>query len=95
MLKDKKVFLIRAGGVDTLELSSAHTDVAVMNGIAATTITHRYKNVSTGPLETQFSFPVNSDMAISRLVVTSDGVEYEAKIVDKKEAEEKYDAAIA
>ena len=95
MIKDTKVFLIRAQGVNTLELSSAHTEVNIYNGIARTTISHRYKNISENALETQFSFPVNEDMAISRLVVVSDGVEYEAKIVDKKEADEKYNDAVA
>ena len=46
MLKDRKVFLIRAQGVDTLELSSAHTEVNIFNGIAKTTISHMYKNIS-------------------------------------------------
>ena len=87
--------MIRAQGVDTLELSSAHTQVNIFNGIARTTLSHTYKNVSPNALETQFSFPVNADMAISRLLVVSDGVEYEAKIVDKKEADEKYNDAVA
>lgn len=95
MIQDSKVYLVRATGVNALALSAAHTELSIHNGLAVSAIRHTYKNTSSASIDTQFSFPVNADMTISRLVVVSDSVEYEAQIVDKKEAEEKFVNAVA
>ena len=68
--------------------------VTLADQVAKVQVTQSFVNTGSRQMEVVFMFPLPYDGAISRLTLMVDGKEYEAKLLDAKEARSTYEAIV-
>jgi Ca-activated chloride channel homolog len=69
-------------------------DARVAGQVAQVQVSQTFVNVGTQQMEVRFVFPLPYDGAIDRLTFMVDGKEYEAKLLDAREARSTYEAIV-
>jgi hypothetical protein len=67
----------------------------VISTVAEITIIQKYLNEEKTPIEALYKFPTNNEYSVTSMEFSMDGKTILTKIMEKKEAKEKYDDAIA
>ena len=79
-----------------MPLKEFATSTVIHESLASSTLTFKFFNPTATPLEFTYSFPKVKGSIVTKLEIkVGDEEVIEAKIVDKKKAETKYDDAIA
>lgn len=88
-------FFIGGGdpNVDRLPLKSTDVNVKVAGVIADVTVTQRYKNEGTRPIEAKYVFPASTRAAVYGMRMTVGLRQIDAQIREKKQAKAEYEAA--
>ena len=76
-------------------LESVHWDINVIESIMELEISQTFVNKDTDPIEAEYVFPVEEDMAICGLTIRINEKILEAKLMEKEEAANKYSEAVA
>eukprot|EP00347_Sterkiella_histriomuscorum_P014103 403362158 len=79
----------------TMHFKSQHIEVTVQNSIATIRLTQVFKNELEDAVEATYSFPTDPDIIVSKLQIELGDRIVEGKVMEKQQAREKYDDAIA
>eukprot|EP00347_Sterkiella_histriomuscorum_P005979 403354535 len=79
----------------TLHFESQHLEATVQNSIATIRLTQVFINELDEAVEATYSFPTDPDIIVSKLQIELGDRIVEGKIMEKQQAREKYDDAIA
>lgn len=78
-----------------IPLLKTEVKVNILESIAQIQFIQTYENKEKQPIEALYQFPTSSDYAVTSMHVKIDDKEVFTKIMEKNEAREKYDDAIA
>lgn len=88
-------FFVEGGDpkVDHLPLAATHVDVAVSGSVADVTVTQRYQNTGKRPLNARYVFPASTRAAVHGMKMIIGKQTIVAKIKEREQAHEEFDAA--
>ena len=78
-----------------IPLRKSHVSVNILNSMAEITYSQEYFNEENNPVEIKYNFPSDYEYAVTQIAAKIDDKEIKTEIMEKKEAAEKYDDAIA
>ena len=78
-----------------LLLNQFDINLSITDTIAELVLIYHYVNELDTPIECSFAYPLDKDYLVSKMHIQIDDKEIESKIMEKEEAKEKYDEAIA
>lgn len=92
---DERIACLRAAGKQQPALQSVHASGEIHGLLLRMKLRQHYKNNSKSELETVYSFPLAWGTTLLAMRVTLNGKEMTGAVIEKKEAEEKYEDAIS
>jgi len=78
-----------------IPLKTSHLSANVKDSVASMTYTQTYVNNEKVPLECIYKFPIDAYFTVTGMKITVGEKEIDAVIMEKEEAKEKYDDAVA
>jgi hypothetical protein len=78
-----------------IPLKSSHLEAKVVNSVVNIKYSQTYVNNDEAPLEVTYKYPADSFFSITGVHIKLDDKEIDAVIMDKEQAKEKYDDAVA
>ncbi|CAI2375453.1 unnamed protein product [Moneuplotes crassus] len=76
-------------------LKKSHLDARVFNSTASIDYTQMFKNDQKSPIEVIYKFPIDKFFSVTGVKIKLDDKQINAVIMEKEEAKEKYDDAVA
>src|SRR5262245_12376223 len=88
------LYLAKGGGELLLPLESTEVDVDVASAVVSTTVTQRFANTSTEPIEVVYVFPLPEHAAVDAMEMRIGVRTVRASIARREEARAAYDDAV-